>query len=156
MLNHEEEIKYDWKETQPEFGGVAENRSPVVCNEMMSFYVILAPKYFYAVRYHSMADGTFYVGIKAMFPLVMFFRQKHQWQWMRQSLLYFPWPPWAAQEEMILVAKASKEGDIASWFRGHYCIQTSPMQTSLKDPEFKIEFIYFTWNKWPPSTILRK
>ncbi len=46
VLNHEEEIKYDWKEAQPEFGGVAENRSPVVCNEIMSFYVIWAPKYF--------------------------------------------------------------------------------------------------------------
>jgi hypothetical protein len=33
----------------------------------------------------------------------------------------------ATEIEMILITKVSNEGDIASRYGGHFCIQTSPM-----------------------------
>jgi hypothetical protein len=42
---------------------------------------------------------------------------------------YLPWPPWAARQEIevILIAKVSKESNIASQYRRRFHMKTSQM-----------------------------
>jgi hypothetical protein len=100
-------------------------------SKSMTFYSFVAIILFY--RIHEKIPGWgpwLLIDVKAMFPLEMFLRQKHQWQ--RHTIvtivLALSTLGDAAQIEMILIAKASKEGGNPWCFHQ----KTSPMYTSLK------------------------
>jgi hypothetical protein len=71
--------------------------------------------------------------IDPMFPMAMFLRPKRQQQQLATVTIVLVLSTLGGTTQIgtFLLAKVSKEGDIASQYRWHCRVQTSPMYMSL-------------------------